>query len=310
MLTASAVAATATKGTCFGFAVDSAVPLRYLRAEGPGQTLTIVRRPPLHGRDDGELVGTWDPGSRQPLEARLYRMGKGRFRVTVGDGAYDVDAGAGIVGLSGGDPLRREERLWGLPALLCFQQRGSIPLHGAAVDLGGRAVVLAGPSHSGKTTLAAALHAEGHRILGEDVVCVDPAPAPAVPPGPAMLRLRMDADAVLDVPDTVRLAERDGRVHRAVAAHRRGDGRPVVLRAIVLLRWSDNGVRVEQVGAAEALPDLWRLSFRLPDSGAHAAAFSSLVDLARQVPVWNLWRPRRFSGLATSLTAIEGLCFR
>lgn len=55
--------------------------------------------------------------------------------------------------------------------ILCYR-RGLMPLHAAAVEIGGRAILLAGPSGVGKSTLAAALASRGHRVLADDLCAV------------------------------------------------------------------------------------------------------------------------------------------
>ncbi len=52
------------------------------------------------------------------------------------------------------------------------QRHGWIRLHAATVDIGQRRFLLAGPSGAGKTTLAARLLADGHRVQGDEAVFV------------------------------------------------------------------------------------------------------------------------------------------
>jgi hypothetical protein len=52
-------------------------------------------------------------------------------------------------------------------------QRGSFLLHASAVDIGGRAIVLAGLPGAGKSTTAAALLQRGHPVLSDDMVALD-----------------------------------------------------------------------------------------------------------------------------------------
>ncbi|RYD67824.1 MAG: hypothetical protein EOP58_02220 [Sphingomonadales bacterium] len=52
--------------------------------------------------------------------------------------------------------------------VLCHQ-RGLLPVHAAGVELDGRAVLLAGPSGVGKSTLAAAFWRRGFKLLSDDL---------------------------------------------------------------------------------------------------------------------------------------------
>src|SRR5918992_1328313 len=87
---------------------------------------------------------------------------------------------------------RRENRVWGIPAALCYMARGDQAVHAAAVDVDGSALLLAAPGRFGKTTLAGGFLRLGHRLLSEDMSCVRSGTPPEVIPGPAGLRLRRD----------------------------------------------------------------------------------------------------------------------
>ena len=61
-----------------------------------------------------------------------------------------------------------------LVELGCNTARRLLVLHAAGVSRAGRGVVLIGQGGAGKTTLAAALNAEGFDLLGDDVIPVNP----------------------------------------------------------------------------------------------------------------------------------------
>ncbi len=67
------------------------------------------------------------------------------------------------------------------------------PVHAAAVALNGRAVLLAAPSGTGKSTLAYHCHLDGLALLGEDHVRVQLEPRVRVWGWPARVRLLADA---------------------------------------------------------------------------------------------------------------------
>jgi len=288
-------------GSCYGFEPVSDLSFEYLRG-GQGEPLAVAEvegEPGDPGDGEGELVSEWTPIPDRRLWARLYADGP-RYRLWVdGYGTFAVDPLAPSVGLPAGEAeaVRREERLWGIPAMLCFLQRGDLPLHAAAVDVGGEAVLLAAPGYFGKTTLAAGFDAAGHRVLSEDVSCIRFAQAPHVVPGPAMLRVRRDVAGDLELPGARAVAQSDDRVHFSLDPARRGDSRPVPLRAIVLLRRGEDGIALEPVPAAGALRDLWPLSFRLPTAEDRARCFDGLARLAAGVPIRNLVRPLRLDEL-------------
>src|SRR5258708_9269606 len=53
-----------------------------------------------------------------------------------------------------------------------FHQRGLLPLHANAIEVGGQAVAFVGPSGAGKSTLAAYFRDRGYRVLCDDVCVV------------------------------------------------------------------------------------------------------------------------------------------
>ena len=262
---------------------------------------------PSRARDggNGELLLEWTPTPALPFEGRLYRD-DGCFRLWVADaGWFVVDTDEPSVALPD-EPnvVRREERLWSVPAILCFVARGDLHLHAAAVEVDGEAIVIAAPRTYGKTTLAAAFLSSGYRLLSEDVVCVRSSGVPLVVPGPAMLRVRRDVAERLEIRNAKPVGEPDDRVHFAVDAKARGDCRPLPIRAIVLLRHTEDRLRMEAVRPMDAVRDLWSLSFRLPTESARARCFERLVDLARSVPIRNLYRPLRIEELPATVALI------
>ncbi len=280
----------ASIGTCFGFGVRASLPFNYLRG-GDGPPLSVSVDSAIEG-DPGETVFEWAPTARFPHRGRLHRDGS-RFRLWIDTwGSFVIDPdGSAVTVPDTTEIVRREERLWSIPAMLCFRARGDTPLHAAAVQIADEAVLLAAPGTFGKTTLAAGCHAAGHRVLSEDNTCVRTAGELGVIPGPAMLRMRPDVAAALDIPGTSQVAVSEDRVHLAVTPELRGDCAPVPLRAIVLLRGSAETIRLERADPSGAVRDLFALAFRLPADEDRRRCFEAVAAMVRQVPVWNLWRP-------------------
>jgi hypothetical protein len=278
-------------GACFAFRPVSDLAFEYLR-DGDGEPLEVREREDAGDQPRGPLICEWTPIPQKRSWARLYDDG-GRYRLWIeGGGTFRVDPTTPSVELPAGleATIRREERLWGVPALLCFLARGDLPLHAAAVDVEGEAVLLAAPGYSGKTTLAAAFDAAGYRVLSEDVSCIRLSSPPTLVPGPAMLRIRGDVAGGLSLPGAREVAAGDDRVHFSLDPSRRGDCGPLPVRALVLLRRSEDGIALKRVSAGDALRELWPLSFRLPGIEDGARCFQGITALADTVRVWNLSR--------------------
>jgi hypothetical protein len=293
--------------TCYGFHVRGSAGFRYLRS-GPGVPLEVSI-----GDDDrqpgGEPIRRWIPRDDHPFEADLFQDGE-VFRLWIrGTGWYVIDPRVPSIQLpASGDPLRREERLWGFPAALCFLHRGDLPLHAAAVDVGGRALLLAAPGRFGKTTLAGAFLRAGHRVLSEDISCCDLTEDPSVVPGPAMLRVRHDSYERLEFPGTRWIGADEDRVHLALEGAARGDAGRVPLAGIVLLRRSERRTALDRIAGPDALRDLWALSFKLPTEPDRIRAFRALADLSSRVPIWNLLRPLDYSSIDGIVDRVVETC--
>jgi len=290
-------------GTCYGFDIRSALAFEFLR-QGSGEALEVEQAATDAAPAGGTLVFDWPANGELP-HTRLFQHNGGFQYWVDGGGWFLVEPGVPRVTVPiADDAIRREERLWGLPLLLCFAARGDLPLHAAAVDVGGEAVLIGAPRTFGKTTLAAAFLAAGHRVLSEDITCLRLRPHVQIVPGPAMLRVRADVAGDLDLRHADPVGGDEARVHLAVAERARGTCDPVPLRAIVVLREGSGAPALVGVNAADALPDLWELSFRLQGAASFAASFGALVDLVASVPVWNLFRPLRIDRLNETVEAV------
>lgn len=282
------------RGACYGYEVRSELSFRYLRSGG-GDPLEVAAAAAPEG-PPGELLREWTP-PLFPSHVRLHADGGG-YRLWIEDaGWFGVDPDVPrLLVPADGDPLRREERIWGLPVLLCFLARGDVPLHAACVEVDGRALLLAAPRKFGKTTLAAGFAAAGHRVLAEDLVCLRPGAPPSVLPGPAMLRVRRDVADALEVSGARELGRDEDRVHLALEAPR-GTCDPVPVAGLALLKVGDTDPRLEPTDGAEAVRDLWALSFNLPSDEDRARCFRAVGELATATRTWNLTRRLRLDDL-------------
>ncbi len=289
------------RGTCFGYELRSELDWAYLRS-GSGVPLDVTVGPPPR-QTPGELVQEWRP-PWTPTHVELYRDA-GVFHLWIEDGGwFAADPARGRLRVpAGGDRIRREERALGLPMLLCFLNRGDVPLHAAAVEIGGRALLLAAPRRFGKTTLAASFAAAGYRVLSEDLVCVRTGPPPAVVPGPAMLRVRHDMADEISIPGARELGRDGDRVHLSLEEGR-GGSHPVPLEAVAFLQEAGTDPRLEPVDGPRAVRDLWAVSFNLPTEADRERCFRAVADLASSSSTWILKRRLRVADLAPTVRCL------
>ena len=297
--------------SCYGFQVNSSCSLRFLRKGGGQETLEVIEMAGPFGAPPREtLLLEWtlrDPSA--DVTARLYGS-DGIFQFWTSDaGWYRIDPAARKIEISEHeDEIRREQRLWGVPTALCYMERGDFALHAAAVEVDGRAIILAAPGRFGKTTLALAFHRQGYRLLTEDTTCCSLAPEPFLLPGPTSIRLRPDMFDGHAPPGTTVFSLRSDRIHLGLDSDRIGNGKRVPIRALVFLRESSGGTFLERVKTGVAIPDLWTLNFRFQNNAQRSRSFSQLTGLAGAIPVWNLHRPLHLASLDDVVLQVVETC--
>jgi hypothetical protein len=203
------------------------------------------------------------------------------------------------------------ERLWGtcLPPLtnedvatyllgpvmgFVLRRRSVMALHASAVAVEGRAVVLCGPSESGKSTTAGALALRGVPVLSDDITALSDSSAGfQVEPGYPRICLWPDAVGdLLGQPDALpRLTPTWEKCFLPLDGNKaKFEAHWKPLGAVYLLapRAAEaNPPRIEEVGAREALLELVQNTYMnwLLDRNQRAAEFDALSKLVTQVPI-------------------------
>lgn len=171
----------------YGLRIDSFLPCPGL-ATGGGPAEVEIRR----GAVGDELPDAVQRGV-------LYQAAPGRFRLAVdGVAGYLVTGGREIVvePADGADEASVRVFLLGSAMGALLHQRGFLPLHASAIEHDGRVIAFAGHSGQGKSTLAAAFHRAGYRVLADDVCAVQVADGGRPRVHPAYPELKLWADAI------------------------------------------------------------------------------------------------------------------
>jgi len=278
--------------------------------EQPDWTFRVApRRPPVTGV---EPVGERRFGSEY---YRLSRTDAG-FRLEYSHaGTFDISADGATIVWYRRDGAQLElvrAIVLGSALALALELTGLLCLHGSAVVIRNRAIAFLGPKHYGKSTLATALTAAGARLLGDDLLAVQPGPPATLRPGVAGVRLWSDAARALAVEtlcDTVIEGVKTTAAGFGGVVHALRD---LPLAAVYVLEpmragESNGSVERERLSAVAAAVALAHQT-KLPDSliGLRAAALqlAAAVATAGTVPVWKLRMVRDFGLLPTAVKRI------
>ena len=220
-------------------------------------------------------------------------------------GRYRIEGGSRIIVDAPFDVPERNVRLFLLGSAFgaLLHQRGLLPLHANAVEIGDRAIAFMGESGVGKSTLAAWFHDRGHRIVADDVCVVQfpPGGSPLVAPGTQRLRLWKEA------------LERSGRDSANFARSfdgrddiekfdvpfdeaRRGQGARILAAIYVLGAAAEFAIEpLAGVRAAEAVfSHTYRGRF-VNAAGLQQVHWQAAVRLVQCVPIFAIRRPRDLS---------------
>lgn len=270
-------------------AADRPLPAVVVAPQAPDLVITDAADPP-------------DPAIDRDMDAagpnwgmRRWAGDRGLWMIREADGRAVWAGHRGRLNVYGPDGVRRDQA-WmtaatsGLAAALLL--RGRLPLHAAAVVVEGRAVLIAGASGRGKSTLAAALMRAGGQVIADDMV------SPMVTGGrvvaaPVLPRLRLMADAARHFGLTGPVAP-DGKILVKPDADPLPD--PVPVAALLLLDdRCDGPVRLSRLAALAAVPairgQITGTAATLPLYDRTAALSTAMLDLARHMPVLTLSLP-------------------
>jgi hypothetical protein len=216
----------------------------------------------------------------------------GRFLVSEGR-CIRVEAADGV------DPRNVRLFLLGSAFGVLLHQRGLLPLHANAVEIGGRAFAFMGPSGAGKSTLAAWFHDCGHPVLADDVcvVRIDGRHGAMAYPGLPRLRLWLDAIEI-----SGRVASDFARSYGGAFSqldkfdvpidHAAMSQSPIPIGAIYVLATGAR-FKLTRLTGVEAVEAIFENTYRggyLETTGTHSDHWFTAAALAQRTPVFRLQR--------------------
>ena len=291
--------------TAYGLRIRSGITLPFTAASPAGE-------PDLDIRIGPAPAALATPRSR----GKFWEAAPDRFLMNVeGVARYFVREGREVVVEPAGDDTGAQNAfLLGSVLAACLKQRGILALHASAIATDAGAVLFAGHSGVGKSTLLAALVERGYPMLADDVTGIVPhgGGTPLALPAFPCLRLWADAVETLGWQGRIRERVREGmeKYQAPVACFR--EALLPVRAVVVLVRHNRDDIEVETAPPITAFARLARRVYRKRYArglGREREQFHVLAALSRQVPVVQVRRPRGGASVARVADRIEG-CLR
>ena len=237
------------------------------------------------------------PIPSSPQDEFIFRAGLAGFQISRGCEII-VDP------LPGADPVAVHSILLCRVMSFLMRQRGWLPLHASALAIDSQAVLFLGACRAGKSTMAAAFHLAGHRVIADDLAAVRVADGRCeVQPGWSCLRL-FD-DALQSLPDLPLPTHRAG-LKCSVYLQSHSQSAPFPVKRIYFLEYADE-LQVQPVSPQLATVLLDENSFKRSgmDRDTVETQFARAAAVAGCVPVRRLRRPRHLAFLAAVVRLVE-----
>jgi hypothetical protein len=243
-----------------------------------------------------------------------YQAAEGRYLLDVpGIARYLVTEGRDVRVAPTPGTAESSVRLFLLSSVMAAvtHQRGLLAMHASTVAFDGGAVLFAGESGTGKSTLTAAFHDRGYPIVTDDVsvVAFDGDGHPMIHPGYRQLRLTADA---LDHVGASLGARRELGLDTqkyVVGVPGAPPPAPVPIRRMFLLtdRPSDT-IRLQPLNGPDKVTAVVRGTYRRRMSvalGRRSAHFAQCVAVAKRIEIVEVDHPRDMDALPTLVDALE-----
>lgn len=177
-------------------------------------------------------------------------------------------------------------------AILLYQ-RSLLVLHASVVEVKGGAVGFMGMSGAGKSSTAAALYKDGHRIIADDVMAVNLARSLiTVFPGFPQIKLSLEVADSLGYDRELLVVLHSLEEKRGCQVPSEFPKTPLPLRCVYLLSEATT-LEIEPIPAQksviELLPHSVPTRWLIPGDASH---FFECANLANAIPLYRLKRPR------------------
>lgn len=186
---------------------------------------------------------------------------------------------------------------------ILLYQRGLLPIHASAVQVGDHAVAFMGMWGAGKSTMAAAMHVQGYPLLTDDIVAISlNGPSPTIAAGFPQMKLWPDTVTIFGDEPTALAPVLPDEEKRKKTLTDAASPQKLPLRSIYLLE-DGPSPQIEQLPAKMAFFELltnWygaRFGADFLNNMERKELFSQTSQLVQRIPLFALIRPNALEQL-------------
>lgn len=175
-------------------------------------------------------------------------------------------------------------------------QRRTIPLHGSAVAINGKAYAFVGDSGAGKSTLAAALIKEGYQLLSDDVIPVilSDDKLPYVVPSYPHQKLWEESLNEFGISTFGYLPLFDRETKYAIPVHSDFTTETLPLAGVYeLVKTESNGIQIKEIEGLERFRTIYTHTYRnflIPRLGMMEWHFKESAQILNKIDMYKLMR--------------------
>ena len=176
-------------------------------------------------------------------------------------------------------------------------QRGYLPLHGSAVEIAGKAIIILGNSAAGKSTLAASLYLSGYPLISDDLsaISVSESGRCVILPGISFFKLWKDSKNLLFPGKSFKQVRPQIMKYKIPVSQQSSVSKEYEIQTIVnLTTKNSSGYRVTPISGAKKLAVLREHVYRdqlIEGMGMPEFHFKMLSSIASQVQMVHVERP-------------------